>query len=227
MRIVAVGAALALLTAIAGCGSPPPDAPPATATSGSAAPTGIDPVRIKRIRAELPDGYEVAEVAADADLAGLAGYRRGWTADPADCAALLGPAEPTATRGLSASGAAGTVYVTVTPDSGEPPAEPEEPGACADWTMAYQHSTARVAPGVAPHIDGAVTAGLRAGSVTAVESAAHTESTIRWLTAIPTAQPDGYLVAVTVITTPGTAEGPLTDDYAAGLLVAAVAVLHR
>mgnify|MGYP000676830621 CR=1 FL=1 len=216
MRIVVIGV---LLMALVGCGSPgpAPDAP--TSSTATVAPTGIDPVRIKRIRAELPEGFEVADVAPDANLAGLAGYGGDWVADPPACAGLLGPRETAETRGLSASGTGGTVYVTVMPVGGDPVQGVD----CSDWTMSYQHSTARVQPAEAPQIDGATTAGLRADSVTAVESAARTESTIRWLTA----EQDDQLVAVTVITTPGNEEGPLTDDYAAGLLVKAVAVLHR
>lgn len=216
MRIVVIGV---LLMALVGCGSPgpAPDAP--TSSTATVAPTGIDPVRIKRIRAELPEGFEVADVAPDANLAGLAGYGGDWVADPPVCAGLLGPRETAETRGLSASGTGGTVYVTVMPVGGDPVQGVD----CSDWTMSYQHSTARVQPAEAPQIDGATTAGLRADSVTAVESAARTESTIRWLTA----EQDDQLVAVTVITTPGNEEGPLTDDYAAGLLVKAVAVLHR
>ena len=236
MRIIVIGV---LLMALVGCGpsGQAPDAP--TSSTAIVAPTGIDPVRIKRIRAELPEGFEVADVAPDANLAGLAGYGGDWVADPPACAGLLGPRETAETRGLSASGTGGTVYVTVMPVSGDPveaagpteggpPARGTTPlaepaGDCSAWTMSYQHSTARVQPAEAPQIDGATTAGLRADSVTAVESAARTESTIRWLTA----EHDDQLVAVTVITTPGNAEGPLTDDYATGLLVKAVSVLHR
>lgn len=221
--VLGVAVAAGLLT---GCGGPAPATDTAPVESGTAVTdravpaTGrLDPTRIKRLRAALPAGYEIADVPGDTGPAAFAGFGPGWTADPPVCATLLGPAAPVGTRGLSASGADGTVYLTVTLGDVAPPPV----GDCGSWTMTYRHTTALAHPVPAPPIEGARTAGLAAESVTAVESGTRTLSRLRILTAAL----DGQLVAVTTITDPQQPPGPLTDEYTARLLVDAVTELRR
>lgn len=216
------GTGLLAALVLSGCGGPPPAPPESGPAPAAEAPLDrpIDPRRIKRLRPALPPGYEIGDVAADAGPAALAGFGPGWTADPPECAALLGPTHPTGTRGISGSGAEGTVYAIVTPaDAG---ADPAQSPVCQAWTMAYRHTVATVHSAPAPPIEGARTAGMVADARTSVESGASTVSQVR----IRTAVLDGRLVAVLLITDPQQPVGPLSDDYAGQLLVDAVAQLR-
>lgn len=204
----------------AACGSPPP---PATSPTSStlAAPQAVNTANIKRIRPDLPSGYEIADVVGPVSAAGTWGFGLGWTADPAQCAALADPAPADAgARGYSASGQGGTVYVVVAatrvaPDAGLI-------AQCAQWSMAFTHTTGAVATVDPPRIDGAQTVALRVTTRTVVESGRETDGQAS------TAQAylDGHVVFVTLVTDPGSPYPPLNSHYITDLLTEAVTALR-
>jgi hypothetical protein len=205
------------LTACAGRESPP-------ASSMSSAPTArvvVNPANIKRIRSALPSGYEIADVAGPVSVAGLWGFGPGWSADPAQCAALVDPApRDAAARGYSASGQGGTVYVVIA-------AAPAAPDAglraeCAQWTMTFAHTTGEVTAGDPPRIDGADTVALTATTRTVVESGRQTDAQASTVQAYL----DGHVVFVTLVTDPGSPYPPLNSQFITDLLTATVTALR-
>jgi len=138
----------------------------------------VDPQRIKRVRGDLPPGYEVADIDGPALISGFWGFRSGWTAEPPQCAALVGPtADPASTQGLSGSGPGGIVYVVVvTAQSGAVAPDPALIADCGQWTMGYGRSMATVNLVEAPGIDGADTVGMATEIKTVVESGTETDS---------------------------------------------------
>ncbi|CAN5602915.1 DUF5642 family protein [soil metagenome] len=192
----------------------------------------MDPERIKRIRGDLPPGYEVADVTGPAALSGFWGFRAGWTAEPPQCAALVdpisAPAETQVARGLSGSGAGGIVYVVVvTPPPGTLAPDPALTADCGQFTMAYQRSTASVNLVDAPTVDAAATVGMAAEISTVVESGSETDSRAQSFTAYVAGSNGDHFVFVTLVTDPGSPNPPLSPDFAAGLLVKTVAALRR
>ena len=210
---------LALLTGTvatqAACSSPQPPAPVAP----SAAPS-INPSDIVAVRAALPADYEIGDLNGPVSAAALWGFGSGWTSDPPQCAPLADPA-PTdpAARGLSASGAGGTVFVVAA--AVRSPA-PDADSDCENWTMRYGHTTAEVSRTAAPDIDNSRTLAWRAVARTVVESGSatvtHAATAIAYL--------DGHVVVVTVVTDPGSPHPALDSDFADGLLAAAVTAVQ-
>lgn len=208
---------------LAGCSAQPSPAPALSSASPSAGP--VNPANIKRIRSELPAGYEIADVSGPLSAAGLWGFGSGWTAAPGHCAALAdpAPADPGA-RGYSASGSGGIVYVVVAmPGTGVP--DDGLIGDCAHWTMAFAHTMGEVAlapESEAPHIDGADTIAMTVTTRTVVESGTETDG--RALTA--QAYLDGHVVFVTLVIEPGSPHPPLDSHVVGDLLVATVSALR-
>lgn len=204
---------------LAACGPRPGPAHQSTSSSGAVAPT-VNPANVKRIRPELPAGYEVADMAGPVSAAGLWGFGSGWSAAPPQCAALADPAPAdTGARGLSASGPGGTVYVVVsTADSGVTALGDQ----CGQWTMNFAHTSGVVNLVEAPHIDGAQTLAMTVATRTAVESGTETVGQA------DTAQAylDDHVAFVTLVTEPGSAHPPLDGGFVAALLVKTVAALR-
>ncbi len=181
----------------------------------------LDPANIKRIRAALPSGYEIADVAGPVSVAGLWGFGPGWSADPAGCAVLVDPAPGDAgARGYSASGQGGTVHVVVA-------AAPAAPDArlladCAQWTMTFAHTNGEVAVVDPPRIDGADTVSLTASTRTVVESGRETDAQA----SAAQAYLDGHVVFVTLVTDPGSPYPPLNSQFVTDLLTATVTALR-
>ena len=209
---------LAMLVCVGACGSPP-NPPPQSAVI---APREVNPANVIRVRSALPQGYEIADVAGPVSAASLWGFGAGWTADPPQCATLADPApHDRAARGLSASGAGGTVFVVVSET------EEKAPGAdllnrCGSWTMTFVHTSAEVIRIDAPAITGADTVAWGATTRTIVESG--TETNARATTAL--AYLDHHVVYVTLVTDPGSPDPPLDSGFVADMLATTVAALR-
>ncbi|BBY57569.1 DUF5642 family protein [Mycolicibacterium sarraceniae] len=208
---------------LAACAAQPNTAPSPSSPSASASASGpINPANIKRIRPALPAGYEIADVIGPLSAAGLWGFGSGWTATPPQCAALADPApdEP-GTRGYSASGPGGTVYVVVAvPGQGLPDAGVR--GDCAHWRMRFAHTSGDIALAEAPRIDGADTIAMTVATRMIVESGTETDSNA--VTA--QAYVDGHIAYVTLVTDPGSPHPPLDSHFVSDLLVATVSALR-
>ncbi|MDF2823695.1 MAG: putative secreted protein [Mycobacterium sp.] len=218
---------LAVLAAGA-CAPPPPDPQPQPNTTAAPAPAAeVDPERIRRIRPELPDGYEVADVGGYASSpVAFWGFGRGWTAEPPQCATLVDPAPDGAALGVSGSGAGGIIHVVVVtlPAGGQGPIglDPVRLGECGRWTMSYGSSSADVSLVDAPVIEGAATLGTSSTIRNVVESDTETDSRADTFMA----HLSRYVVFVTLVTDPGSVEPPLPPQYASDLLVRTVATLR-
>ena len=212
---------------LAACAAQPNPAP-STSSAQNAGPNAapnsgpINPANIKRIRAALPAGYEIADVSGPMSAAGVWGFGSGWTATPPQCAALAdpAPADPGA-RGYSASGPGGIVYVVVAvPSQGAPDAGLIDD--CAHWTMTFAHTTGDVTRSDAPHVDGADTVAMTVATRTVVESGTQTDG--RAVTA--QAYVDGHVAFVPLVTDPGSPPPPLDSRVVGDLLVATVSALR-
>ncbi|CAN5594903.1 DUF5642 family protein [soil metagenome] len=217
---------LVVVALAAGCGQPAaPVASPSTPTSSvQAEARPIDPTRIKRVRGDLPPGYEVGDLDPTVSISGLWGFRPGWTADPPHCAALVDPVgAPALAQGLSGSGPGGIVYVVVaTAPAGPVAMDPALLADCGQWTMGYGPSTATVHLVDAPRIDGSDTVGMTTAIRTVVESGSETDSQAQTFSAYL----GEHFVFVTVKTDPGSPDPPLPGEFAADLLVKAVSALR-
>ena len=195
--------------------------------SAAGEPGPVDPERIKRVRADLPPGYEVADIGGPAGLPGFWGFRAGWTADPPQCAALVDPmsatSEATQARGLSGSGPDGIVYVVVMTAPGAVMLDPPLPAECGQFTMVFGRSTASVTLIDAPPVPGAATVGMATAISTVVESGNETHSQAHTFSAYV----GEHFVFVTLVTDPGSPGPPLPPEFAADLLVTTVAALRR
>jgi hypothetical protein len=197
----------------------------------SAAPqahtTTVDPERIRRIRPELPEGYEVAEVGGYASSpVAFWGFGRGWTAEPPQCAALVDPAPDGPALGVSGSGTGGIIHVVVVsvPPGAVAPVglDPVRLSECGRWAMEYGGSSAEVTLVDAPVIDGAATLGTSSTIRTVVEAGTQTDSRADTFMAYL----GEHVVFVTLVTDPGAVEPPLPPQYASDLLVKTVDTLR-
>ena len=185
-------------------------------------PQEVNPANIVRVRSALPQGYEVAEVSGLVSAAGLWGFGTGWTADPPQCARLADPApSDPGTRGLSASGPGGTVFVVASATMDAAPGV-DLLTECGRWTMTFVHTSAEVSRVEAPVIDGAVTVAWRAATRTIVEAGSETNS----LATSASVYFDHHVVYVTLVTDPGSPDPPLDSGFVADTLATTVAALR-
>jgi Domain of unknown function (DUF5642) len=192
-------------------------------STAAATPGPVDPARIKRVRADLPPGYEVADAPGVVSPADFWGFRSGWTAEPPRCAALANPADGGSAQGLSGSGDGGLLYVVVgAAPTGTVTLDTALVAECVRWTMAYGRSSATVSLIEAPHIDGVDTVGMATEIKSVVESGTETDAQAHTFTAYP----DGHFVFVTLIVDPGSVHPALPSQYAADLLVKSVSALR-
>ena len=216
MRLFALLAALSFC--VAACGHAPFSAP-STATTASSA--SVNPVRIERVRTELPSGYEVAALSGRAAPVAFWGLGPDWGADPPRCGPLADPVAAAATtRGWSASGAGGIVYAVVA--GSKATLDPSLLDECGQWTVSAGHTSGTVAFVAAPAIDGTGTVGLSTTITTVVEGGTETHSHADTFTAYL----GDYVAFVTVVSDPGSPNPSLGQDFAAGLLVKAVRALR-
>jgi Domain of unknown function (DUF5642) len=221
VRLFASFAAVALC--VAACGQP--SRPSSSITPVPSAPSiQVNPANIERVRGEVPDGYEVADVADRAAPVALWGFGPDWTADPPQCGVLAHPVvEPVTTRGWSGSGAGGIVYAVVT---GAPPDpvefDPALIAECGQWTLSAGHTSGTVTFVAAPAIEGVATVGIATATTTVVEGGTETHSHADTFTAYL----GDYVTFVAVVTDPGSPNPPRGQDFAAALLVKTVSALR-
>jgi hypothetical protein len=217
-----LSAAAPVLLLLAGCAHPgePPSAP-----SVNASARHIDPSNIRRVRRELPPGYEVAplaDVTAPPDIWGLGGA---GAATPPRCAALADPAGGHGQRaqGISGSGAGGTVYaVVVAAPTGPVALDHALVAQCRQWRMTGRRASAHIQLVNAPHIDAAETLGLAVEIVTSVEGGNEIASQASTFTAYL----GDYYAFTTLISDPGSPHPALTLQFAADLLVKTVSAVR-
>jgi Domain of unknown function (DUF5642) len=216
MRLSAAAVALLLLT---GCAHPV-KAPPAPSVNASA--RQIDPGNIRRVRRELPAGYEVAPVANVTAPPGIWGVD---VAAPAQCAALADPTGGHGQRaqGISGSGAGGTVYaVVVAAPTGPVVLDHSLVAQCREWHMTGRRASAHVRLVEAPHLDAAETLGMTVEIVTSVEGGNEIASQASTFTAYL----GDYYAFTTLISDPGSPHPALTPQFAADLLVKTVSAVR-
>jgi hypothetical protein len=214
--------AAAVLLLIAGCAHP---AKPAAAPTVNASARPIDPGNIRRVRRELPPGYEVApatNVTAPPIVWGLGGA---GVAIPPRCAPLADPAGGHGQRaqGISGSGVGGTVYAVIA-------AAPTAPvtldhsllDPCRQWRMTGGRASARVRLVEAPHIDAAETVGMTAEIVTSVEGGNEISSQASTFIAYL----GEYYAFTALVSDPGSPHAALTQEFAADLLVKTVSAVR-
>ncbi len=210
--------AVALAAGLTACSSAP--APVAGAPSAANAAAPINPARVERSRAALPDGYEITAYQGPPAPVALWGMRVPAVTEPPQCAALAAPAaDPSTARGWSGSGPGGIAYAVV---AGVPAGSQVLPHDCGSWTVSAGPTTATVVGVPAPRIDGADVVGMRTDAVTVVEGG--TETRLHAQTFIATL--GDYLCLVSLVTDPGSPHPALAPDFAAHLLTETVAALR-
>ena len=173
------------------------------------------------MRGELPDGYEVADIAGPVAPAGVWGFGAQWTVEPPRCSVLADPAvEPGTTRGWSGSGAGGIVYAVVSAANGG--LDPAVPAECGQWTLSAGRTSGNVTLTSAPTIEGAETVATATATMTVVEGGtetrSHADTVIAYL--------DDHVAFITVVTDPGSPHPQLGADFANALMVKTVAALR-
>jgi hypothetical protein len=215
-----MAAGLAVVLWLAACGQPPGSSPSTTSVPAADRGVAVNPARIDRVRLELPADYEVADISGLAAPAALWGFGARWIADPAPCATLADPvANGSTPRGWSGSGSGGIVHAVVSEAAAFDPAVLDQ---CAQWTLSAGHTSGIVTLLAAPAIADAATVGMATAATTDVEGGtetrSHADTFIAYL--------GEYVSFVTVVTDPGSPNPPLGPEFAAGLLVEAVAALR-
>ena len=210
-------AAVALLAAA--CGSS--DDPPPEVTMSPGASPQLNPARIDRVRDDLPDGYEVADLPGPVRPTSLWGFGAQWSAEPPQCGPLADPVvEPATTKGWSGSGTGGIVYAVVAESTaGLDPAVTAE---CGQWTLSAGQASGTVSLVAAPAIADAETVAMATVTTTVVEGGTETHSHADTVTAYL----DGHVAFVTVVTDPGSPHPQLGADFAGALMVKTVAALR-
>jgi hypothetical protein len=198
---------------------------PTPAPSGTTPSRHINPANIRRVGRELPPGYEVTGVSAVAAPPAIWGLGGNAVATPVRCAALADPAEGhgQSAQGISGSGAGGIVYAVVAAaPTGPVSLDQSLVTRCRQWTMTSGRATARVHLVDPPRIDGAETLGMATDITTSVEGGNEIDSRADTFTAYL----GDYYAFTTLISDPGSPHSPLTQQFAADLLVKAVLALR-
>ncbi len=219
MRLSAAAAAFLLL---AGCAHPA-ESPPAPSVNASA--RHVDPGNIRRVRRELPPGYEVAPLADMTAPPSIWGLGAAGVATPPRCAALADPAGGHGQRaqGISGSGAGGTVYaVVVAAPTGPVTLDHALVAQCRQWRMTGRRARAHIQLVDAPHIADAETVGMTVEIATSVEGgneiASQASTFIAYL--------GDYYAFTTLISDPGSPHAALTPQFAADLLMKTVSAVR-
>lgn len=211
---------------MAGCGTAPedPSTPESLTTSSSVQGQFVTVDNIRRVRADMPPGYEIADVDAAAAPATVWGFGTQWTADPEQCSALADPAGMTPVQGLSASGPGGILYAVVGGTAGAPiELDPTVVASCPQWSMTSPRTTGTVTYVDPPQIGEARVLGMSSTAETVVEGGTSTSSTSRTYVAY---LGGGYVAWVALVTDPGSAEQAIDPQFAATLLVKTVSALR-
>lgn len=219
MRISGVTVVFLLLAA---CAHP---AERASAPSVSAAAHHVNPVNIRRVRRDLPPGYEVTAVSGVAAPQAIWGLGGAGVANPTRCAALADPAggHGQGAQGISGSGAGGTVYaVVVAVPTGPVALDQSLLAQCRQWSMTGGRASARVHLVDPPRIDATEAVGMVAEISTSVEGGNEIASRASTFTAYL----GDYYAFTTLISDPGSPDPALTPQFAADLLVKTVSALR-
>jgi hypothetical protein len=182
----------------------------------------VDPDNIRRVRRDLPPGYEVRGAPGVAAPQEIWGIGKAGAASPGRCAALADPVggHGESAHGISGSGAGGTVYAVVV--AAPVALDRSLLGLCRQWSLTGKRASARVHLVDAPHIDGAETLGMAAEITTAVEGGNEIGSRASTFTAYL----GNYYAFTTLVSDPGSPNPALTQQFAADLLVKSVAALR-
>ncbi|WIM85776.1 DUF5642 family protein [Candidatus Mycobacterium wuenschmannii] len=217
-----IAAAAPILLLLAGCVHPAEHRPaPSTTVSAGR----VDPGNIRRVRRDLPPGYEVAPVADVVAPPGVWGLGGVGAATPARCGPL---ADPTGGRGqraqgISGSGPGGTVYaVVVAAPTGPVALDHSALAGCRQWSMTGRRARAHVHVIDAPHVDAADTLGMAADIVTSVEGGNEIASRASTFTAYL----GDYYAFTVLVSDPGSPNPALTPQFAADLLVKTVSAVR-
>lgn len=216
MRRIAVVLTAAL--SVASCAqAPAPTSAPVTTTAAGP----VDPSRMNRARYELPPDYEIADLGGRVAPLAQWGYGPNWSADPPQCGVLAAPPlDPATVRGWSASGGGGIIYVLAA--GGAAPVDPAVRDECREWTMAAGPTTGSIRLVDTPSVAGMAGVGMAADIVTVVEGGTETRSHAETFVI----HEGAHLVAVTVVTDPGSPHPALDGGFAADLLTRTVAALR-
>jgi Domain of unknown function (DUF5642) len=185
----------------------------------------VDPDNIRRVRRDLPPGYEVRGVSGVAAPQEIWGIDRTGAANPGRCAALADPGggHGQSAHGISGSGAGGTVYaVVVAVPSGPVALDQSLLVQCRQWSLTGKRASARIHLVGPPHIDGAETLGMDAEVTTSVEGGNEIGSRASTFTAYL----GNYYAFSTLVSDPGSPNPALTQQFAADLLVKTVSALR-
>jgi hypothetical protein len=182
----------------------------------------VDPANVRRVRRELPPGYEVTAVSAVTAPPGIWGLGGAAVATPPRCAALADPAggHRQSAQGVSGSGAGGTVYAVVVAASVA--LDQSLVAQCRQWSMTGRRAHARVHLVDPPRIDAAETLGMAVEIVTSVEGGNEIGSQASTFTAYL----GDYYAFTTVVSDPGSPGPALTPQFAAELLVKTVSAVR-
>ncbi len=211
MRL-AVAAVVVLL--LAGCSHPAQQAP---APSVQPVMRHVNPDNIRRVRRDLPPGYEVSSVSGVTAPQSIWGIGGGGTAKPVRCAALADPTggHAQSAQGISGSGSGGTVYaVVVAAPTGQVALDQSLLGPCRQWSMTGKRASARVHLVDSPHVEDAETLGMAAEITTSVEGGNEIASRASTFTAYV----GDYYVFTAVVSDPGSPNQALAPQFAADLL---------
>ena len=215
-------ATAAFLLLVAGCAHPAERA--STPSVGTVA-RHVDPGNIRRVRRDLPPGYEVTAESGAAAPSAIWGLGRAGVANPARCATLADPAggDRQGAQSISGSGAGGTVYaVVVAAPTGAVTLDQSVVAQCRQWSMTGGRASARVHLVDSPHIDAAETLGMAAQISTSVEGGNEIDSRASTFTAYL----GDYYAFTAVVSDPGSPDPALTPQFAADLLVKTVSALR-
>ncbi|MFI5510442.1 DUF5642 family protein [Mycobacterium sp. NPDC051804] len=213
-----VWCATVALLAVA-CG--PAGNPPQEKTATAPVSTKVNPARIDRVRTDLPDGYETADLTGPVTPTGLWGLGAPWSADPPQCGPLADPAvDPASTKGWSGSGTGGIIYAVVAASTAG--LDPSARESCGEWTLSAGKANGRVTTTAAPAIENAETVAMATATTTVVEGGTETHSHADTVTAYL----DGYVAYVTVVTDPGSPNPQLGAEFANELIVKTVVALR-
>lgn len=217
-----VAAAVIVVLLLASCAHA---RPPASAPSGSTSARHIDPANIRKVRRDMPPGYEVTSVSGQAAPPAIWGLGRNSASTPPRCAALADPAggDGQSAQGISGSGPRGIVYAVVAAGPNGPVSLDQSlVSQCRAWTMTSGRATARVHLVDAPRIDGAETLAMATDVTTLVEGGNQIGSRANTFTAYL----GDYYAFTTLISDPGSPQSPLTPQFASDLLVKTVSALR-
>ncbi|SEH66129.1 hypothetical protein SAMN04489835_2580 [Mycolicibacterium rutilum] len=212
-----MGAVAAVAMCLVACGAPQEPAPEPPSSQAS---TRINPARVDRARADLPPGYEVADLDGRVAPVTAWGYGPQWSTEPAQCAALADPVGDAAAEGWSASGPGGIVYAAVAAAPGA--MDRAVVDACGQWTVSGGRTTGTVTLAPAPPLPDATTVAMSTDSTTVVEGGTETRSHAETVTAYL----GDHVAFVTVVTDPGSAHPQLSAEFAATLIDKTVSALR-